>query len=205
MNSKQYLIGAGIIVVLFVLVGISTSGSGHVAVTNPSPSVSTASKTTTVVAPSGSQSAEDVVPGLYPNPITNAATTKGIKISSILTENNVDAAGNAVSDHLELTIKNLTSKPLSNLESYYTVTDVASGKKEGYYKKLSGLTVPAQGSVTIHFDGKSEVNHYGVNMHGIYGTTVDTLAFHVEISAPGYAPVYADATKAPGGAEVVGQ
>ena len=151
------------------------------------------------------QGAEDIVPGLYPNPIKNAATAKGFVVSSIMTENNVDAAGNPVSDHLQFTLKNLTNKTLSNFEAYYSVVDAANGKQEGYYKQLTGFSLPPQGSGTVNFDGASGPGHYGVNMHGIYGTATDKLTFKVEVSTPGYAPVYATATKAPGGAEVVGQ
>ncbi|MBU6447945.1 hypothetical protein KGQ24_03855, partial [Patescibacteria group bacterium] len=122
-----------------------------------------------------------------------------------LVENNVDATGKPVNDHLELTLQNLTGQTLSNLEAYYTIVDAANGKKEGYFKQLTGFSLPPHGSGTIHFDGKSGTGHYGVNTHGIYGTTLDQLKFDVEVSAPGYAPIYASATKAPGGAEVVGQ
>ena len=210
--KKQYVIGAAIVLVLLGAVFIGTnSGSKKTAVaTRPSVHTQTAGSTgvvasSTTKALGTSQTAEDVVPGLYPNQIKNTATAQGIKISSIIVENNTGVAGTAVSDHLQFTIQNLTGKMLSNFEAYYTVTDVASGKIEGYYKQLTGFTLPPHGSGTVHFDGQSAPGHYGVNMHGVYGTTVDTLKFHVEVSTPNYAPVHADATKAPGGAEVVGQ
>ncbi len=148
---------------------------------------------------------EDVVPGLYPNPIKNISTKAGIKLTSIMVENNADAAGNAVSDHLQFTINNLTNQTLSNLETYYTITDSANSKKEGYYKPLTGITIPAHGSVTVHFDNQSGYGHFPANTHGIYGTALDQLKFSIEVSAPGYAIATAQATKAPGGAEVVGQ
>lgn len=209
--KKQYVVGTGAVLVLLgaVFIGMNSGSKATVAIQPPVQTQTTSSTgvvaSSTTTALGTSQTAEDIVPGLYPNQIKNTATAQGIKISSIMVENNTDAAGNAVSDHLQLTIQNLTGKTLSNFEAYYTVTDVASGKKEGYYKQLTDFTLPPHGSSTVHFDGQSGPGHYGVNMHGVYGTTVDTLKFHVEVSAPNYAPVYADATKAPGGAEVVGQ
>ena len=208
--NKYLTIGA---VVLAVAVGAGLLLSGHskTSVQPTAPAQTTAMNTqpapttTSTSTPQGTQSAEDIVPGLYPNPIKNTATAKGFSVPSILVENNTDAAGNPVSDHLEFTLKNLTTKTLSNFEVYYTIVDASNGKKEGYYKQLTGFSLPPGGSGTVNFDGQSGPGHYGVNMHGIYGTTVDKLQFKVEISTPGYAPVYVTATKAPGGAEVVGQ
>ena len=208
--NKYLSIGA---VVLAVAVGAGLLLSGHpktpaqstapaqtVAVNTQPPPTTTSASTT-----QGTQSAEDVVPGLYPNLIKNTAKAIGFSVPSILVENNTDAAGNAVSDHLQFTLKNLINKTLSNFEVYYTIVDAGNGKREGYYKQLTGFSLPPGGSGTVNFDGQSGPGHYGVNMHGIYGTTVDKLQFKVEISTPGYAPVYVSATKAPGGAEVVGQ
>ncbi len=209
--KKQYVVGTAAVLVLLgaVFIGMNSGSKTTVAIQPPVQTQTTSSTgvvaSSTTTALGTSQTAEDIVPGLYPNQIKNTATAQGIKISSIMVENNTDAAGNAVSDHLQLTIQNLTGKTLSHFEAYYTVTDMASGKQEGYYKQLTDFTLPPHGSGTVHFDGQSASEHYGVNMHGVYGTTVDTLKFHVEVSTPNYAPVYADATKAPGGAEVVGQ
>ncbi len=207
--NKYYAIGAGIVAVLLIVFVAASSGSPKRTPTQPSAPAQTVATNpipaAQVVASSTAQGAEDIVPGLYPNPIKNAATAKGFKIASMMVENNTDAGGNAVSDHLQFTLQNLTSKTLSNFEVYYTIVDAANGKKEGYYKQLAGFSLPPNGSGTVHFDGGSAPGHYGVNMHGIYGTTVDTLKFSVEVSTPGYAPVTANITKAPGGAEVVGQ
>lgn len=210
--NKNYLIVGGALLVLVAFIVISQSGSSQNMVVRPatqtattSPDLTPFASNSTTVTTSASSSPEDIVPGLYPNPIVNTATTRGLKITSVMVENNVDTGGTPVSDHLQLTLQNLTRKTLSNLEAYYTVTDIANGKKEGYYKQLTGFTLLPNGSGTIHFDGQTEVGHYGVNMHGIYGTATDKLAFSVEVSAPGYAPVHTTAVKAPGGTEVVGQ
>ena len=204
-NYTWYIAGA---VIILALVGFFALRSGgvtpqNVAVHATTPTAAPASPAAT--SSPASSNPEDVVPGLYPNPIKNTATAQGLKISAILVENNTDAAGNAVSDHLQFTLQNLTSKTLSNLEAYYTVTDTANGKKEGYYKVLDGLSIPPHGSATVHFDNQTGYGHYAANIRGIYGTALDQLKFSVEVSAAGYAPVFAQSTKAPGGAEVVGQ
>lgn len=204
--NKAYLIGGGVVVVIAVFIFASQStGPAKQPTTTQVP---TTQANTVAQAPTTSAATQDpqyVVAGLYPNPISNTATTPGLKVASILVENNTDAAGKSVSDHLQITLQNLTGKTLSNLEVYYAITDTANGKKEGYYQKLTGFTLAPHASGTMHFDGQSGTGHYPVNMHGIYGTATDKLAFSVEVSAPGYAPVTALATKAPGGAEVVGQ
>ncbi len=212
MNKTAYIIGGVVIAVAAIAVfALHLGGSAPqtVATNVPSTQPSNTQPSATSGAPTTSQTAganpEDVVPGLYPNPIKNTSTKSGIKLTSIMVENNVDAAGNAVSDHLQFTINNLTNQTLSNLETYYTITDTANSKKEGYYKPLTGITIPAHGSVTVHFDNQSGYGHFPANMHGIYGTALDQLKFSIEASAPGYAVATAQVTKAPGGAEVVGQ
>lgn len=212
MNKTAYIIG-GIVIVLAVVAvfalhpGDSTPRTVATNVPNTQPSYTQSSTTPGATTPSQTTGAnpEDVVPGLYPNPIKNTSAKRGIKLTSVMVENNVDAAGNAVSDHLQFTINNLTNQMLSNLETYYTITDSANGKKEGYYKPLTGITIPAHGSVTVHLDNQSGYGHLPANVHGIYGTALDQLKFSIEVSAPVYAVATAQVTKAPGGAEVVGQ
>jgi hypothetical protein len=207
--KKSYLYGIGALVILVGVFIFSQSGSSR---PSARPAVNTTTTTTaarpsvsTSTSPTASASAQDIVPGLYPNPIKNTSTTKGISISSIVVENNTDAAGKAVSDHLQFTLQNLTTKTLSNPEVYYTITDSVNGKKEGYYKQLIGFTLAPHASGIVNFDGQSGYGHFAVNMRGIYGTVTDELKFAVEVSVSGYAPAQASATKAPGGAEVVGQ
>lgn len=212
MNKTAYIIG-GIVIVLAVVAvfALHSGGSTPQTVATNAPNTQSShtqpSATSSTATPSQTSGAnpEDVVPGLYPNPIKNTSTKAGIKLTSVMVENNVDAAGNAVSDHLQFTINNLTNQTLSNLEAYYTITDSASGKKEGYYKPLTGITIPAHNSVTVHFDNQSGYGHFPANTRGIYGTALDQLKFSVEVSTPGYAVATAQITKAPGGAEVVGQ
>lgn len=208
---KTYLSIGGIAALVLIGILVFSGGSRTVVPTRPAsgPTASASARTGTSATASATvasgASVQDIVPGLYPNPIRNLATAPGIRLSAVQVENNTDAAGNPVSDHLQFTVQNLTNKTLSNLEVYYTIMDAATGKKEGYYKQLTGFTLLPHASGTVHFDGQSGPGHYGVNMRGIYGTVTDKLAFSIEVSASGYAPVSAQITKAPGGAEVVGQ
>ena len=204
--NKTYLIGGGIVVVAIAVFVIVNQSAGSAK--QPTTQVQTARANPVAqvpTTPTSGQDTQNIVPGIYPNPIVNTTTTPGIKVSAVMVENNTDAAGNPVSDHLQFTIENLSGKILQNPEVYYTITDTANGKKEGYYQKLTGFTLAPHASGIVHFDGQSGAGHYPVNMHGIYGTATDQLKFSAEVSVAGYAPVQVNATKAPGGAEVVGQ
>lgn len=207
--NKYYLYGAGVLLLIGVVVvsqtGPARTVTGTAAVAGVPTTPSTTAKVSTTPTSTTSVSPQDIVPGLYPNPIKNSSVKPGIKITSIIVENNVDATKKPVSDHLEFTIQNLTNTTLSNPEVYYTIVDTANGKTEGYYKSLMGVTLVPRGTATVNFDGQSGVGHYAVNTHGIYGTTTDQLKFSVEVSVAGYALAHVTATKAPGGAEVVGQ
>ncbi len=152
-------------------------------------------------APSPSQDPQDIIPGLYPDPIKNTATGQGFKITSVMVENNTDSAGNPVSDHLQLILQNLTTKDLSPFEIYYTIADTTSNKKEGYYKKLANFVLPAGASQTIHFDNQQGTDHFTANTHSLYFTSTNKLQFNVMINTPGYAVQTAQVEKAAGGAE----
>lgn len=151
--------------------------------------------------PTTSQNPEDIIAGLYPNPINNTASQEGFKIKSILVENNTDSTGLPTSDHLELTLANVSSSDLSNFEVYYTITDTTNNTKEGYYKKLDNFTLKAGMLGTIHFDNGTEPGHYSVNKNSLYYKSSNALQFNVIVSTPGYRIDQAQATKAAGGAE----
>lgn len=136
--NKYYLYGAGALIVLAGIFIITQSKSSRsittTAITPPTrtqtqlPTPVTASTSAITTAPTAT-TPQDIVPGLYPNPIKNTARISGIKITSIIVENNTDTTKNAVSDHLQVTLQNLTGKTLSNLEAYYTIVDTATGKR----------------------------------------------------------------------------
>lgn len=209
MNKKVLIvlgiIALGIIASLVIADSFSHSSSpAQITLTTPSQQPSSTSSGTTTQQTT-SQNPEDIVPGLYPNPIKNNATKQGFKITSLMVENNTDASGNPVSDHLQLTLQNLTNTDLSNFEVYYTITDPTTNKKEGYAKSLDSYVLKAGATQTINFDNKQGVGHFTTNAHSLYFTSSDSLNFNVMVSTPGYKVETASVTKAAGGSEVQGQ
>jgi hypothetical protein len=157
-----------------------------------------AKNTVNQIVPSNPQ---DIVPGTYPNLIKNTSTVAGLVIVSGLVENNIDAQGKVTDDHLELVLKNTSTQDMSNFEVYYTVTDLTTAKSEGYYKKLTGFVLKGGESKSVHFDGKNEVNHFGINKDGLYFTSKNKLQFNVQVSTPGFQVAHLQITKDAGGAE----
>lgn len=156
----------------------------------------TASSTAT---PSG-----PVVLPVASDPIVNPATATTLAVTYAAAENNVDpATGKTIADRLEVTLKNTGSTPMSGLEVYYTMTDAKTAKTEGYYQKLTELTIPAGQSSTVYFDGKAGVGHYPENPFSIYRSSTNQVDFRVEVSAPGAKIATATATKSPGTGEKV--
>jgi hypothetical protein len=144
---------------------------------------------------------QDIVPGTYPDLISNTATTSGLMAPSGLVENNVDAQGRATDDHLEVLLKNTSTHEMSDFEVYYTIADLTTGISEGYYKKLTGFVLKSGESKSIHFDGKASVDHYGVNKDGLYFTSKNKLQFDIRVSTPGFQVVHLQILKDAGGAE----
>ena len=192
MNKNKYIIG---IMVLVVIVGVvlimSRSSKQKVNTTNQ------VVNTTQNV----SNDPQDIVPGLYTNLIKNTSAVSGLTIESGLVENNVDENGKSADDHLELVLKNSSTKDMTNFEAYYTITDLTTLKKEGYYKKLTGFTLKAGEVKTIHFDNGTGENHFGLNKNGMYFTGQNKMQFDVEISTPEFKIATIQIAKDAGGAE----
>jgi hypothetical protein len=188
MNKKIYIILA---IALVIIGGIIMSKSSNQKINQ----TNSAKQNT-------SSDPQDIVPGLYENSIKNASTTSGLKIVSVLVENNVGQDGKSADDHLELVLKNDSQKDMNNFEAYYTITDLVDSKKEGYYKKLTGLTLKPGETKTIHFDGVIGENHFGVNKNGLYFTGKNKLQFNVEISTPEFKIATIQTIKDAGGAEL---
>jgi len=174
-----------------VLAACGGSGSGSPSGTN---AAGNSAATTT---PGGGQ----VLP-VTDNPITNTATDQTLTIDSVLVENNEDADGNAVDDHLEIAVSNTGTADLSGFEAFYTITDPTAGASESYYADLSGFVVPAGGTGTIHFDNTGATDHFPVNQYSLYYTSTNALDLEVQISAQGAAIQTATVQKDAGGAEV---
>jgi hypothetical protein len=160
--------------------------------------------TAAVANPPASAAAPDGTPVLpvKENPIKNASTVQALKVESVHVEDNVNAAGKAVNDHLEVTLANTGRTDLSGVEFYYTYTDVTSKVTESYYSKLPDtFTIPAGGKRVAHFDNTGAVDHFPVNKFSVLYTSKNALEGSVVVSAVGAAPQTNTFKKDPGGAE----
>lgn len=164
-----------------------------------SPATSSKSATSTG---KGAKSASTVLPVKH-NPITNTSTAPGLQISSMLVENNVDpATGKAAADHLELELYNTSSKPLTNVEVYYTFDDSKLHLSESYYTKLApNFTIAPGAKRKVHFDDVTATDHYPDNQYSIYRSSKDALQVTAEVSAADVAPATKTIKKDAGGAE----
>jgi hypothetical protein len=140
------------------------------------------------------------------DPIVNTSTKPGLEITGIMVENNVDPVTKQdLSDRLQMTLVNTSSSTLSDLEVYYNMTDSKTNKSEGYYQKLTGLTIAPGASQTIYFDTESGPGHYPENIYSLYRTSPNEVVIDVKVSAPGYAPATAQVKKAVGTGEKAGE
>lgn len=140
----------------------------------------------------------DEKPVFADNPIQETSTTL---LPITITDARVE--DNATADHLEITMKNTSSSDLSGFDVCFTITDHVTGAMEAYYVVLTGLTIPAGTSATVHFDNDTtQANHYYGNMNGLYGTSANGLTFDVQLHATGYQPISFTVEKAQGTAEV---
>lgn len=190
-------------------IALALAGSlGLAACSSGSSAANSATTTSTTAAGAGSTttttagSAGPVLP-VSSDPITNTATAPDLHIDQVLVENNVDASGAAVDDHLEITVSNSGSTELGGFEVYYTITDPTAGTSESYYAALpASFTVPAGGTRTIHFDNTGAPDHFPVNQYSLYYSSTNALDVTVEVSAKGAAVQTATVQKDAGGAEV---
>ncbi len=149
------------------------------------------------------KSSDQVLP-VTDNPITNAATTEGFTIDSVLVENNVNASGSGdAPDHLEISVTNTSGAELGGFEVFYTIDDPTTNISEGYYAALpTAFTVAPGASRAIHFDNTGEPDHFPVNDFSLYYTDSNALDVTVEVSATGAAPQTVSVQKDEGGVEV---
>ena len=136
------------------------------------------------------------------NPIKNTSTVQALKVESVHVEDNVDAAGKAINDHLEVALSNTGSTPLTAFEFYYTFTDPTTKVTESYYAKLpDSFTIPAGGKRVAHFDNTGAPDHFPVNKFSVYYTSKNALDGSVIVSATAAAAQTTTFKKAAGGTE----
>jgi hypothetical protein len=118
------------------------------------------------------------------NPITNTSNVQALTIDSVLVENNVDAAGKATSDHLEIALANTGPAELTAFEVFYTFTDPTTNTSESYYAQLpASFTIPAGGTRIAHFDNTGAVDHFPVSEFSLYYTDTNAMDVTVTVSA----------------------
>ncbi|MDJ0349917.1 hypothetical protein [Cryobacterium sp. PH29-G1] len=152
--------------------------------------------------PASSTVAGNAVLPVAANPIANPSTTPGLTIVSALAEDNVDpSSGAAITDRLQITVGNSTSKPLTNVETYYVMTDVTTGRSEAYYLALDGLTLAPNAETTFSFDNETGAGHYPENTFSLYRSSANQVDFTIQVSADGVQVANGTATKGAGTGE----
>ena len=191
-RARAALLGAGLVAAAVVVAGCSDT-------TSPSSSTPAAGQAAGSTASPGA--GEPVLP-VKSDPIANNSTVQALEIDSVLVENNVDSAGKAASDHLEIALTNTGASELTGFETYYTFTDSKTSDTESYYAKLPDtFTIPAGGKRVAHFDNTGAPDHFAVNEFSLYYTDTNALDVTVKVSAADAAPQTATVKKDAGGAE----
>ena len=149
----------------------------------------------------GSNDLEDEHPDMADDPIQESSTTEGFVISGLLVENNVDADGADVADHLEFKVTNTTDVELSGFDIYYTITDQDTGAVQGYYRTLPNFTVQPGETKDIHFDNSGVADHFSVNPNSAFYTDQNGLTLMVKLHVDGYAAQTGSVDKDPAGLE----
>lgn len=149
----------------------------------------------------GQNDLADAKPMLADNPIQESSTAVGFTISGLLVENNVDADGADVADHLEFKVTNTGTTVLTDFDIYTTITDQTTGDVQNYYRTLPGFTVQPGETKDIHFDNSGLPDHYSVNPNSAYYKNPNGLTVAVTLHAPGFAPQTSSVDKDPAGAE----
>jgi len=192
-------IGATVVLAAVALAGCSAASTSATSPGSANGSTPAASPPNASGAPGTGQ----VLP-VTQNPITNTATTPGLKIDSVLVENNVDpSTGKTASDHLEIALQNTGTSELKGLEVYYTFTDPTARAAENYYLKLPDTyTIPAGGKRLVNFSDKATgPDYFPVNKFSLYYASKNALDVEVTVSATGVAVQNIKLKKDAGGPE----
>ncbi len=144
---------------------------------------------------------KDKNPVFAENPIAREGSPKAFKLTGQVEDNADPVTKKGVDDHLELEVKNTSDRDMTDVVVYYTIKDLGTGKIEGYYKPLTGLTIKKGATTSIHFDGTEKANHFQDNPNSSYRKSANEKLFKVEMAGAGLAPMMIDIHKDQGGAE----
>ncbi len=130
---------------------------------------------------------EDNTPVLVNTQFVKTTGTEGFTIKEILVENNYDpVAKKDADDHLEIILKNKGTIDITNMEVFYSITDLTTNKKQSYIVPLTGFTLEAGKEKSVHIDTKQGTNHFRDNPNSIYHTSMNEQRFDVIVNAEGY-------------------
>ena len=81
----------------------------------------------------------------------------------MLVANIEDDEGNAVADHLEVTLTNTGATDLDGFEVYYTISDPTMGEAESYYAELpADFTIAPGARHVAHFETRANLRRQRV-------------------------------------------
>lgn len=137
---------------------------------------------------------------------TNFVKTAGANdfaIKEVLVENNINpVTKKGVSDHLEIVLKNTGTKDITNMMLFYSITDLATNKKQSYLVPLTGFTLEQGSEKSVHIDTTKGTDHFRANPNSIYYTSMNEMKVDVTINAQGHLAQEASVKKDKGGTEV---
>lgn len=150
----------------------------------------------------GANDKVDKNPTLVDGVFKKSTGAKGFIIKSILVENNVDeTTKKGAPDHLEILLKNIANKPISNFTVFYKIVDQTNGATQSYELPLTGFVLPAGKEAPVHIDISGKQGHFRANPNNSYYQSINPKDVTVVVSADGYKAQEMSVKKDKGGAE----
>jgi hypothetical protein len=197
--KKSIMIGGLVIAGLGVSAYVAFGGPGA-----SSTALSSLASASLTPQASTSSAPKEVLPINGGNPIVNDSKVTGFSIKSAISENNVDPISKKiVTDHLEVTLTNVSAKDISQFEVYYSIKDLVTNVLDSYYSKLNGFVLRAGETKAFHFDNIGQADHFPENNYSLYRTTKNAMQIDITVSAPLYKVELVTIKKDKGGTEKV--
>lgn len=144
----------------------------------------------------------DKNPTLVDRPFVKSTGANDFSIEKILVENNVDPVTNkAVSDHLEVFLKNSSQKAIKDFSIYYEYNDLVNNSKQSYEIPLSGFTLKPGETKSVNIDTSGKPGHFRANPNSSYYQSINPKEVKVIVSATGHQAQEMTVKKNKGGAE----
>lgn len=141
-------------------------------------------------------------PTLVDQPFEKSVGANDFSIQNVLVENNIDeTTKQAAPDHLEIILKNNSALAINDFKVYYEFTDLKNNTVESYELLLSGFTLDANQTKSVHIDVSGQAGHFRANPNSSYYQNQDAKTVKVIVSAPGHEAQEMTVKKDEGGAE----